>query len=72
MSVSMVVTGCRLRTGLTSNAVHGSWHGNCDVEVLGLSLREAIGARDVVGHGKILGEGSGVAWTWSITILPQV
>lgn len=35
---------------LTSSAVQLGWHGDGDVEVLGLGLRETVGARDIVAH----------------------
>jgi len=45
----------------TSGACEVRRHGDGDVEILGLRLGETIGTRNIVCHGQVLGDDTGVA-----------
>lgn len=47
--------------GSTSGAGQVIWHLHSDIEVLCLSLRETIDARDIVGNTEVLRENTRVA-----------
>lgn len=55
----------------TSSACKIGWHGDSDVEVLGLCLGKAVDSRDVVGDSQVLRNDASVTCTQSVLFMDQ-